>query len=96
MSKIGLRRGLLALIALVLLFMGAFAAAVPYIARTALEKTASAELGRQVTVQSISANPFRLRITVQGLAIAEAAPAPGSFIAIDRLAISVSGRSLVH
>lgn len=96
MSKIGLRRGLLALIALVLLFMGAFAAAVPYVARTALEKTASAELGRQVTVQSISANPFRLRITVQGLAIAEAAPAPGSFIAIDRLAISVSGRSLVH
>ena len=54
MSKIGLRRGLLALIALVLLFMGAFAAAVPYIARTALEKTASAELGRQVTVQVAS------------------------------------------
>jgi Fe-S cluster assembly iron-binding protein IscA len=96
MSKTWLRRGLIGVAAIALLFIVAFAAAVPYVVRNVLEGTASRELGRKVTVQSVSANPFLLRVTINGLAIAEAAPGTGEFVAIDRLVVAASLHSIFY
>src|SRR5512134_2752993 len=44
--------------------------AIPAAARWGLETVASRELGRAVSVEKISANPFNLRVTLRGLAVA--------------------------
>src|SRR5512134_1116139 len=44
--------------------------AIPAAARWGIETVASRELGRSVTVDEISANPYSLRVTLTGLAIA--------------------------
>ncbi len=44
--------------------------AIPAAARWGIETVASRELGRSVTVEKISANPYSLRVTLNGLAIA--------------------------
>lgn len=96
MSRTWLRRGLFTVAALVLLFVIVFATAVPYAVRHGVETIASRELGRTVSVQSVSANPFRLRVSLKGLAVAEAAPDQGNFVAVDHIAINLSSSSLAY
>jgi hypothetical protein len=100
MRKAWLRRGLIGAAALALVLVIAFAVAVPPLARYGLETVASRELGRAVTVQSISANPFTLSATLKGLAIAGSAVAGQSdeapLLTVERLRISLSALSIVH
>jgi hypothetical protein len=44
--------------------------AIPQIARWGVETVATRELGRQVTVQEVNANPFNLRVVLRGLEVA--------------------------
>jgi hypothetical protein len=87
---------LIAVAALALLFVVAFVTVVPYAVRYGVETVASRELGRKVTVQSVSANPFLLRVALNGLVIAEAAPEQGTFVAVDRIAVNLSSASLAY
>jgi hypothetical protein len=87
---------LIAVAALVLLFVVAFVTVVPYAVRYGVETVASRELGRKVTVRSVSANPFLLRVAFNGLVIAEAAPEQGNFVAVDRIAVNLSSASLAY
>ncbi len=100
MRKAWLRRGLIGAAALALVLGIAFAVAVPPLARYGLETVASRELGRAITVQSISANPLTLSATLKGLAIAGSAVAGQSdeapLLTVERLRISLSALSIVH
>lgn len=59
----------IAILVLVAAFGAIGYAALPMVARWALESVAARELGRSVRVESVSANPFALRLTVRGLVV---------------------------
>ena len=65
------RRGLIALAALLALWLLAWLA-VPPILKSQLQKIASEKLGRQVTVERIEFKPWTLELTIDGLRIATA------------------------
>lgn len=82
-----LRRWLLVTsIALVIFALVGFFA-LPPIVRAQLEKRASAELGRTVTVERVRLNPFALSLTLEKFAVREK-EGPATFIRWDRLYVN--------
>lgn len=67
---------------------------IPALARWGIETVGSRELGRALTVQQIRANPFTLRISARGLAMAEADASAAPFVSIDTAQIDLSAASL--
>lgn len=87
-----IRRWFIAAIALLALFAVTGFLVAPPIVKAQLEKRASAELGRRVTVERVSLNPFALSLTLEKFAIQER---DGSerFLGWDRLYVNVDALS---
>ena len=83
------RRSVFAVGGLVALMLVAWLA-IPPIVRAQLESRLTEGLGRQTTVESVSFNPLKLRLTVSNLAIADLA-GPQPLLAIDHGANSGVG-----
>lgn len=79
-------------IALVVFGLLGFLAAPPLI-RNQMETRASAALGRPVTVDGLSFNPFTLKLTIEGLHVREA-DGKAPFVDVDRLVADASWASL--
>ena len=78
---------LIAITAAVLFLAGFFAFGLPAILRAVLESQLTKNLHRPASVESVSFNPFRLCLTVQGLSVRE----PGSdavFVSFDLLRVN--------
>lgn len=72
LSRPRLRKAVIVVVAAVLLY-GLFGALVaPRLVKSLAEKHGSAYLGRQVTVQDVSINPYTLQLTASGLRVLEA------------------------
>jgi len=69
--------------------------AVPPIARSQLESRLTEALGRPTTVESVKFNPFKLRLTVYKLTIAEH-EGPQPFLSFDVLVADFSAASIWH
>ena len=69
--------------------------AVPPIARSQLETRLGEALGRPTTVEVVEFNPFRLRLTVHKLAIADPSR-PTPLLAFDELVADLSAASIWH
>ncbi|MCX6937534.1 MAG: DUF748 domain-containing protein [Verrucomicrobia bacterium] len=87
------RRSLIAVGALVLLILFGFFG-LPPIAKAQAIKQLSARLGRTVTIDRIELNPLALSATIEGFAIADAAPGTGVFTGWRRLHVNLSASSL--
>lgn len=87
-----LRAASLALIGVVAVYGLVGAVIVPPIAKHLVEKQGSERLGRAVTLESVSVNPYTLRTALKGLKIAEA-DGKASFVSFDRLDLNVSAAS---
>jgi len=87
----------------VLLIAGGLAAAtvlfgffgLPPIIRAQAVQRLSEQLGRAVTVERVRVNPLVLSVTVEGLAVAEAAPAEGTFLGWRRFYANLDSWSLL-
>ncbi|MDR0227063.1 MAG: DUF748 domain-containing protein [Burkholderiaceae bacterium] len=94
-----LRRLAIAIVALLSLWLLLWAL-VPVIARSQIEKQASEQLGRQVTVGRVDFSPWSLELTLRDLAIARAQQAQGGpsspQLQIDRIYINASVQSLLR
>jgi uncharacterized protein involved in outer membrane biogenesis/outer membrane protein OmpA-like peptidoglycan-associated protein len=72
LSRPRVRKTIVAVVAAVLLY-GLFGALVaPHLVKSLAQKHGSAYLGRQVTLQDVSINPYTLQLTVSGLRVLEA------------------------
>jgi hypothetical protein len=91
-----LRTAALAAAVAVLLFgiVGYFA--IPKVARWGVESVASRELGRTVTVQEITANPFSLQVTLRGLEVAGAPGETTPLLTIREVVANASIESVVR
>jgi len=69
--------------------------AVPPLVRTQLESRLTESLGRTTTVEAVAFDPFRLRLTIRKLAIADRTAAAPLF-AFDELVADVSAASIWH
>jgi uncharacterized protein involved in outer membrane biogenesis len=69
--------------------------AIPAAARWGIETVAARELGRAVTVEKISANPFNLRVTFRGIAIAGNAGEP-PLLTVRQATINASAESILR
>ncbi|MFO1306226.1 MAG: DUF748 domain-containing protein [Burkholderiales bacterium] len=69
--------------------------AVPPLARWQLEKQLTELLGRPVTVQEVSFDPFKLEVALRNLAIADPS-GPTPLLTIDQVAANVSSASVYH
>ncbi|MBC8118061.1 MAG: DUF748 domain-containing protein, partial [Burkholderiaceae bacterium] len=69
--------------------------AIPAAARWAIEDIGSRELGRTVRVQSISANPYTLRVTVSDLSIA-GLPGEPALLTVQQTVLNASISSLLR
>ncbi len=67
----------------------------PTILRAQAIQRLSAQLGRAVTVERVRVNPLVLSVTVEGLAVAEAAPADGTFLGWRRFYANLDSWSLL-
>jgi hypothetical protein len=67
----------------------------PPILRAQAVQRLSAQLGRAVTVERVRVNPLVLSVTVEGLAVAEAAPAEGAFFGWRRFYANLDSWSLL-
>lgn len=76
----------------VALYAGAGYIGVPYATRTVLEKVASQELGREVTLSDVSFNPWTLVYELKGLSIPEAGSDP--LLSLGLLRVDASIQSL--
>lgn len=73
----------------VALYAGAGYIGVPYATRTVLEKVASQELGREVTLSDVSFNPWTLVYELKGLTIPEAGSDPLVSLGLLRVDASI-------
>jgi uncharacterized protein involved in outer membrane biogenesis len=80
--------------ALVLLVVAAWLA-VPPIVRSQLETRLTAATGRATTVEAVAFDPFHLKLTVRGLAIADRAR-PEPLLTVAEIAADISSASLWH
>jgi hypothetical protein len=85
-----LRTAALVILALVAAFGAVGYFAIPMAARWGLETAAAREIGRNVRVESISANPFLLRVTVRGLVIDGAAGEAAPLLSVREAIIDAS------
>ena len=69
--------------------------AVPPIVRSQLESRLTEALGRKTTVEAVAFDPFRLRVTVRKLAIADG-DRPAPLLAFDELVADLSTASIWH
>ena len=92
-SRPHLRKALIGLIIFLVLFglFGFFAA--PHIVRSLAEKHGSEFLGRQVTLQEVSINPYTLELSLAGLRILESNEETEA-LSLARLAVDVEWSSL--
>ena len=88
------RRFAIAVAALIALIVTAWLA-VPPIARWQLEARLTELLGRPVTVQEVSFDPFKLEVALRNLAIADAS-GPTPLLTVDQVAANVSSASIYH
>ena len=70
--------------------------AIPLAARWGLETVATRELGRTVRVESISANPFTLRVTVRGLLVDGAAGEAEPLLSVREASVDASVETLLR
>ncbi len=93
-SPAKLRRAAIIVVAVVALYgiVGAFA--VPAGVRWGLETVATRELGRAVTVEQVRFNPFSLRLTLRGVAVAGAAGEAAPLATVREATANVSTTSL--
>ncbi|RYE60181.1 MAG: DUF748 domain-containing protein, partial [Hyphomicrobiales bacterium] len=89
-----LRRGIVAVLALLLLWLVAWLA-VPSIAKSQLQKIASEKLGRQVTVGAIDFKPWSLELTLNDLRIATADGKSAQF-QVDRIYADAELQSILR
>ena len=89
-----LRRLAIAAATLVALIVVAWLA-VPPIVRSQLESRLTEALGRKTTVEAVAFDPFRLRVTVRKLAIADG-DRPAPLVAFDELVADLSTASIWH
>src|SRR5687767_6146498 len=85
-----LRRRLLILTSLVLLFTVVGFFVLPPIVKSQLQKRLSAELGRRVTVEKVRLNPYTLSATLERFAIHEP-DGTSVFVGWRRLHVNVGG-----
>ena len=86
----------LAVLALVAAFGAIGYFAIPAATRWAVETVASRELGRTVRVESVSANPFTLRVTLRGLAVDGAAGEAEPLLSVGRIDVDASVESVLR
>ena len=79
-----------------LVIQGALGLGVPWAIRGPVMAAASEHLGRTVSVDDVSFNPFKLLLTVQGLHIKDKAPFTQNLLSIPRLVVDVSMDSIRH
>ena len=89
LRRLGYMAGALAVLVLVAWL------AVPPIVRAQLESRLTEALGRPTTVEAVAFDPFRLRLVVRKLAIADRA-GPQPLLAFDELIVYLSAASLWH
>ena len=70
--------------------------AIPKAVRWGLETVATRELGRTVRVESISANPFTLRVTLHGLTVEGGAGESAPLLTVRELTANASSASLFY
>jgi Domain of Unknown Function (DUF748) len=70
--------------------------AIPKVVRWGLETVASRELGRAVHVESISANPFTLRVTMRGVVVDGAAGESAPLLSVREVAVNASAASIFY
>ncbi|HQR22375.1 MAG TPA: DUF748 domain-containing protein [Burkholderiaceae bacterium] len=89
-----LRKAALVAAGAVLLFgvVGYFA--IPRLARWGVETVATRELGRKVSVQEITANPYTLRVTLRGLEVAGAPGEAVPLLTVRELVVNASAGSI--
>ena len=69
--------------------------AIPKLARWGVETVASRELGRTVRVESISANPYTLRVTLRGLVV-EGSGEPAPLLTVREITANASVGSILR
>ncbi|MFT4267058.1 MAG: DUF748 domain-containing protein, partial [Xenophilus sp.] len=89
------RRGVVALISLLLLWLLLWLA-VPPIARSQIQKIASEKLGRQVTVDRVDFRPWTLEVAIEGLRIAGAKAGGPPQVEVRRLYADAELQSLLR
>ncbi len=70
--------------------------AIPIAARWGIETVAARELGRTVRVESISANPYSLRVTVKGLTIEGLPGEPAPLLTLQQATVNASISSVLR
>ncbi|WP_430434493.1 DUF748 domain-containing protein [Methyloversatilis sp.] len=92
-SRPAVRKTCIGIVAATVLFglLGAFAA--PHLVRSLAEKHGSEFLGRALTLQAVSINPYTLELTVSGLKLLEA-NGKDEAVTLDSLTVNVEWASL--
>ena len=92
-SRPAVRKTLIGIVVAIVLFglLGAFAA--PHLVRSLAEKHGSEFLGRTLTLQEVSINPYTLELTVSGLKMLEA-NGKDEAVTLDSLTVDVEWASL--
>ena len=70
--------------------------AIPIAARWGIETVAARELGRTVRVESISANPYSLRVTVKGLTVEGLPGEPAPLLTLQQATVNASISSVLR
>ena len=70
--------------------------AIPAAARWGIETVGSRELGRTVRVESISANPYALRVTVKGLTVEGLPGEPAPLLTLQQATVNASISSVLR
>lgn len=91
-----LRRAALALLGVVILILGLTWIFLPRWVQGSGVQLASEALGRQVQIQQVHFQPWRLGLTLEGMSIAGAPGETKPLLAVDKIDAAVSLRSLLH
>ena len=70
--------------------------AIPAASRWALETVAAREIGRTVRVESISANPYTLRLTINGLTVEGLQGDPAPLLTVQQATVNLSISSVLR
>ena len=70
--------------------------AIPAAARWGIETVGSREIGRTVRVESISANPYALRVTIKGLTVEGLPGEPAPLLTVQQATVNASISSVLR
>ncbi len=94
-SKPVVRKGLIAGVAVLLVYTLFGFLALPLILKSVLSKSLSETLHRKATIREIRVNPFELSVSVRGLAISER-DAPGTWISAEEIFANLQLASVIR